>query len=93
MWIAPESHPYVPLSDTEKEQIAMFLEMELIDIPPQHIFIGYGYVQHAGAGWDGTHCLRDNIYVIPEGSDLRDAILYAYGRSFIRRSDINPPDI
>ena len=93
LWIAPGSQKYVHLSDIEKERIAMCLEMELITIPPQSIFVGHGYVQHAGAGWNGSGCLRYHMYIIPDGSNLRDAISYAFGRSLRRKGEIVSADI
>ena len=71
----------------------MCLEMELITIPPQSVFVGHGYVQHAGAGWNGSGCLRYHMYIILDGSNLRDAISYAFGRSLRRKGEIVSADI
>lgn len=81
------------ISAIKKKLIAICLEMELNVVPSQYIFTGQGYVQHAGVVWNGIHCLRYNMYVNPEGKNLSEEILYAYGRSFRQRADIIPLDI
>ena len=66
--------------------------MSLIEIPPFSVFIGHGYVQHAGAGWSGSHNLRYHIYLIPDGHQLRDTVAFAYGYSFKKEGDASSED-
>lgn len=78
----PPSSPCSNLRDrTEKSKVR------------QSIFIWNGYVQHAGAGWNGTHFLGYHMYVIHEGSNLRDEIFSCVWSVIQTSGDINSPDI
>ena len=57
--------------------------------PPHSVFVGNGYVQHAGAGWSGTESLRYHMYVIPHGYHMRDNVAFAYRWSLRKPGD--PP--
>lgn len=48
--------------------------MDEVKIPLQSILIGNGDIQNTGTGWSGTGALRYNLYVIPDDSNLDDAI-------------------
>lgn len=87
------SHRYVQLICNEKELIDNCMEIELITITAEAIFIGHGYVQQTGSIWNGKQVLVFHMYEIPDGRYLRAAISNAYGRSSRRRGDINRPDL
>ena len=76
--VAPSSHKYVKYEKSRLHMLSRTLEMEEIDIPPFSLFIGHGYLQHAGAGWRGNHSIRYHTYVVPENHLLPDAIAFAY---------------
>ena len=82
IWVAEGSHKYVNYPERKKNKWARIQRMSLEQIPPHSIFIGHGYVQHAGAGWSGNHNLRYHIYLIPDGHKLKNAVSFAYGWSF-----------
>ena len=63
--------------------------MDEVQIPSYSIFIRYGYVQHEGDGYGGTHALRYHMYIIPADNNLKDAISYPYGRSFRKWDDLD----
>lgn len=53
-WLADGSGKYVHYDTTSKRVLADLLEMSLIYIPVHSVFVGNGYLQHAGAVWSGT---------------------------------------
>ena len=77
LWIADGSHKNVNQPDSVKAVIAHVMEMDQITIPPHSVFMGHGFVQHAGAGWSGYHALRYHVYLKPEGGVLNYAVNFA----------------
>lgn len=55
--------------------------MEEVKIFSSPVFVGYGYVLHAGREWRGEHCIRHHSNLIRMNHDLADAIAFAYGDS------------
>ena len=76
--VCPGSHLFVFYEKKELQKLARVLKLETIEIPPYSIFIGHGWIQHSGAGWNGSHCLRYHLYFVPEGYSLPDGIHFAY---------------
>ena len=62
LWVCDGSHKNVNQSTRRKLQLADVMRMSLIQIPPNSVFIGHGFLQHAGAAWAGNHCLRYHMY-------------------------------
>ena len=81
LWVCDGSHKNVNQSTRRKLQLADVMRMSLIQIPPNSVFIGHGFLQHAGAAWAGNHCLRYHMYLSPEGYELSDSVSFAYGKS------------
>ena len=61
--------------------------METITIPPTSVFVGHGYLQHAGDGYNGSHCLRYHTYLAPDGVLIPDAIHFAYNVALGRSTE------
>lgn len=82
--VCPFSHSYVLYHQMRKYVLANTLKMEEVDITPFSLFVGHGYVQHAGVGWRGGYNLRYHTYIAPVKNGLPDEIWFAYGASFAR---------
>lgn len=80
-WVCPDSHLYLTYSADEKLKLAKNLKLEENVIKKKSSFVGHGYVQHAGVGWEGDAQLNCHTYVIPKGAGLKDAVAVAYGFS------------
>ena len=87
LWVCKSSHQYVWYQPNEKRELADILVMSEITIAPHSVFIGHGYLQHAGAGWRGFHALRYHIYLVPDGLVLPDAIHFSYEWSLRRDNE------
>ena len=81
LWVCPGSHQYVHYNKKEREGLSANLKMERIEIPPNSIFIGHGHLQHAGDGYNGSHCIRYHTYIAPEDIEIPDAIIFGYENS------------
>lgn len=53
--------------------------MVCVTTPLFSIVVGYGHLQHGGAGWGGMYFLRYHAYFIPSPICLKDAFTFAYG--------------
>lgn len=67
---------------TEKLVIANLMELKLITIPTQSIFVGHRYLQYAETAWIDTPSIRYHMYMIPQRHALIDSISSAYCWSF-----------
>lgn len=54
LWIDPGINLYVHLSQEQKKQIPICLEMDKIEIPTTSIVIGRCYVQNESSAWDDS---------------------------------------
>lgn len=52
IWACEGSHKFVLYTEKERESLKQILKLDLHYVPPESIFIGHGYLQHAGAGYD-----------------------------------------
>ena len=50
LWVADGSHKDVYCSDKRKAKIVKASRLKLISIPANSVFVGHGFLQHAGAG-------------------------------------------
>lgn len=73
---------HVFYSAVEKCGLATTLETERFAIPAFSVFVEHSHMQHSGAGWDGSSCLRCHAYNVPSHLSLKDALFFAYGSSF-----------
>jgi hypothetical protein len=87
LWVASGSHKHVHEPDARKRKMASVIRMTRIDIPRHSVFIGHGFLQHAGAEWTGNHSLRYHVYIIPEGNNLKDTVYFAYTWSLKKEGD------
>ena len=87
LWISDGSQKNVTESVRRKLKMAKVSRMYKITIPPRSVFVGHGYVQHAGAEWEGTHSIRYHMYFVPKGHPLKDNVSFAYGASFKKNTD------
>lgn len=65
--------------DEVREALAKMLRMEETTTTTNAVFIGHGYVQHAGEEWRGKYCLENHMYLILEEVELKIAIAFEYG--------------
>ena len=84
LWLTKSSYHYVWYSEEDLKGLADIMVMSQILIRPNSIFIGHGYLQHAGSGWCGFASLRYHMYLIPDDLLLPDAIHFAYHELFRR---------
>lgn len=52
--------------------------MNEVTTSPIKVFIGPGYLQHAGGNWSRKYCLRYRMYLIPKEVGLKDTNDFAY---------------
>lgn len=62
----------------EKKKLGKELQMEEAVIPKYSVLLRYEFWQQNGAGYKGPHTLRFHIYVIPEGTMLKDMVAYSF---------------
>ena len=79
--VIPGSHRYVFYDSNDLTNLSKVFKAEKFEIPSQSIFVGHGWVQHAGSGWTGSSCLRYHLYFVPDGYKLPDGIHFAYGKN------------
>ena len=73
LWVCKSSHQYIWYSDTDKRYLADLIVLSQIQIQPNSIFIGHGYLQHAGSGWCVFHSMRYHMYIISDDFVLPDS--------------------
>ena len=66
--------------------------MKELIIPPYSVFVGHGYVHHAGSGCNGSCNLRYHIYLLPSDHGLRDSVSFALGWSIKRANEDSSSD-
>lgn len=64
--------------------------MNLKTIQTHSSFAGHGYLQHAGAAWSGAAFMQDNVYLILEENEHRDANPIAYGWQLRKAGEPKP---
>ena len=87
LWVCDGSHKHVGLSAKKRNELAQILRLKRITIPRNSVFIGHGFLQHAGAEWSGNGALRYHAYLIPDGHVLHDAVAFAYEMSFRKQGE------
>lgn len=65
---------FYPKEDQAKLVKALFLEP--IMIPPRSIFVGHGYLQHAGERYTGSACCRYHLYCRPVDQPIPNQIIF-----------------
>lgn len=84
----PGSRAFVHYSAENKLRFAKCLEVDEIESAPFSVFIGYGYLQYAGAGWSTNCSLRYDAYLVPKGYNLKNRVALAYGASVPRQAEM-----
>lgn len=79
LYVCKGSHHYVFYPTAAKRALAKHLKLESIELPPNSVFVGHGWLQHAGAEYLGYHNMRYHLYFVPEGQRLGDSVSYSYG--------------
>lgn len=57
------------------------VEMFDVDIPSFSIFIGYGYLKHAGVGVKGYRAFGFHFHLMPVDVELKGVVVFAYSAS------------
>lgn len=75
MWALPRvAQVYYP--EREKKKLPTIPNTEEVEVPKYSIFVGLGFLQHAGAGWKGYHALQYHTCKIPECATPKCAISF-----------------
>lgn len=72
----------VDMVTAEKRLIAILMELKLITIPSQAVFVGREYLKHALMPWSGTLSICYDMLVISQDHELMFVIWLAHGWSF-----------
>lgn len=66
--------------------------MVIVKIPVQCEFLRNGVLQFARSSWSQENALRYQIYILPEGTDYKDAAAFAYDASIAFNIALSEPD-
>lgn len=80
LYVCKGSHHFVFYPPTEKRKMADILKMDPVVLPPYCVFVGHGYLTHAGSEFIG-HNMRYHLYLFPSDVPLHDAIVFAFNWS------------
>lgn len=72
------SHGYIFSPDSEKQKLALILNVDAIQLPPSSVFVGHGYSQHVGAELLGHGSLRYHAYLFSDDMTIHDSIVFGY---------------
>lgn len=78
LWVCPRSHFDLHRGADMKRKLTSLLKMEQVETPEESVFIGHGYIQHAGYGWSGIHFLRYHTDIVLKGVPLKDTVAFVY---------------
>lgn len=81
LYLGLGSHHHRFHLDDVKESLTQKYTITEVNIPPDSLFIGHGYVQDDAAAWCGKYCLRYHINLIPQNGQLKDAIAFAFNNT------------
>lgn len=76
LYVTPELHLYVHYTGVRKKLLREAFLMEEVEILPNSVFVGHGYVHHAGSEWSEDHCIQYYGYLNPKNHNLADAIAF-----------------
>lgn len=69
---------YVDYLMIEKKKLGTILKRQEVAIPRFSEFLANRYVQCVDVGWNRKPTLQNYTYVIPEGCNLKDAVMLSY---------------
>jgi len=87
LWVSKGSHHFVFYEDVMKRSMCNFMTMQKVEVPARSVFIGHGFVQHAGSEWTGSHCPRYHMYCSPKSQQITDQVAFAFGESFRKEGE------
>lgn len=76
LFVYPGFQIYFFYAAAEKRALAKMLQMECITILAISIFVGYCRLQHAGAKWEESVCLRYHVYTTLPQVSVKDATCF-----------------
>lgn len=79
-------------SAAQKLTLVQTLQMPGIPIPTFLALVGYGHLQHAEAGWEGSPCSRDHVYFTPAYEWLKTDKSFAFG-AFFSFNPVHPIEV
>lgn len=82
IFVCQSSHTHVNYLIGETKKLSMIVQMEKVEISQFSVVVDHGYLQQAGFGRRGHHCLPYHTYLIPEGFDLKAVVVLAYCPGF-----------
>ena len=91
IWVADYSHNQVYGNANQLHRNAQNMILRGILVPPNSVFIGHGYLTHAGAG-DADRVvahktMRYHMYLRPQSVRIPDAVSFAFGHDKITFGD------
>lgn len=84
LWITGGSYKNVDIQTEEKRVIDNFMELKLLIISAQSVFVGHGCLQHVVTAWIGTPSILYHICLILQGHEPMFVVLFAYPSTFRR---------
>lgn len=91
LWVSDGSQQSFEKITEEKRVNASLMEIQLVTMRAQSIFVGHGYLKHATTVWSGTQSILYHMYLISQGQKLMVAVSVAYGWSFRKSSEHRHP--
>lgn len=77
LYVTLGSHLYVNYNALQKELLKEAFLMAEVELSTTSVYVGRGYLQHAGSHWCRNCHIRYNSYRTPESHDLPDALAVA----------------
>lgn len=68
-------------SDVQEARLCKIVNNKVVMPPRGCVFFGNWNVQQKGGGWNGTHGLRNHLYLNSEDVDLNDGVAFAHCKS------------
>lgn len=81
LYVCKGSHRFLLYPDAKCRRLPDIFKLETISLPPYSVFIGHGYLQHAGAEYLGRLNLRYNVYLVLHDVALQDATVLGFNSS------------
>lgn len=70
------------------KKLAGILKMAGVEVPANSVFLRHGHLIKDCVGWNGRQVLLYQTHLLPEGADLKNAVLVAHGASLGRYSEL-----
>lgn len=79
--LSPLLQTYMFHPRKKQDDLAGSSHLEKIQMQPNSVFVGHGYLKQAVPGWNSNHVLWYHIYVKENDRKLKDAVAFTYSSS------------